>query len=160
MTKNPKKLKLSDLKIKKTPNPPRQAGDAKLGKKHKMPYTHFVHSLFAMNAQLKKMTDAEIVRQIRLEYPTRDFKDRFKDEMSQRKEMARLRSFYNAGTLVPSFGPPEAHLTAFYYDIDGHACNPRYSTPRRLSLTKIKEIQFKTGERRKRWLKKIGEEKQ
>jgi len=142
----PKLLSVKDINVKKTPNPAKGKRSSKLGRRHELPYTHFVYNLFRineLNTKSDKMTDAEIVRQIRLEYPAKEFDERFSTPEKASVQISRMRSFYNAGTLVTRFGSPEKHLVSFYYDEEGFACNPRFWSPKRYTNEQIEKLREK-----------------
>jgi len=154
------KLKASDIKVKSTPMLDRKIARSKIGKKFKMVHTRFFRQLMILNCTnppSKKMTDAEIARQIRMEYSRiPDIVDKFSEEKNPQlsRTIAVMRSNYNRGTLIPSLGPPEAKYTSFPYNLKGQPVNPRHNTPQPLTPKQIADKKAKTAERRTAWEKK------
>lgn len=127
-----------------------------------MVFTRFVENLFVINCTnppSKKMTDGEIARQIRLEYKHVDkFVERFsEDNPFLSTAVAKLRSEYNRGKLVPTAGPPRKEFTSFAYDEQGRAVNPRYAIPKPLTPEQMKKMRDQTEQRRMEFLKENPE---
>lgn len=158
MPKKKRQLSSEDLKIKKTPMPDRKISKSNKGAKFRMVFTRFVENLFVLNCTLppsKKMTDGEIARQIRIEYRrVEKIYQRFDpDNPLLSTVVAKLRSEYNRGKLVPSIGPPNRDLYSFAYNEQGVAVNPRYAVPK--PLTPEEKTRFKdlAEKRRDKFLK-------
>ncbi len=101
------------LDIQKTPDPPRRRRYAPRSsstnpKLHGVGICQFWCQLFELNEQLppnKKMTDAEIARQIQTHYPETTAA---KCLSSGRRTVQHFRKLYNCGTLRPGREPPLA----------------------------------------------------
>jgi len=135
-------LTAAKLKIKNTPMFERKIRKIKRGKKWKMGFSQFLASLFRINEvnpRSKKMTDAEIARQVREEYS--ELKDISKRFASDNPELSRLiskyRSEYNRGRLITSSPPPEPKFVSFAYNNNGNAVNARYVPP--MELTELEK---------------------
>lgn len=139
----PKKLDASTIKVQQTPMLIRKDTHKKIGKQYQMSLTGFIAKLFRINEQLprdKKMSDAEIARQIRVEYSHDDkTKERFSEANPHlSKVIAKLRSEYNRGKLTPSIEPPTLKYVSFSYDLDGDPVNTRFAIPKKLSTKEVK----------------------
>lgn len=132
-----KKPKVSDLRIEKTPDPRRTRKPITVGKKFKMGIYDFVAHLFKLNEtslpKSRKMTDSEIIRQIKKEYPGLS-------GYETTKKIRKCRSEFNCGKFPPSAGPPPRELISFCYNEDGEAVNTRYNPPRPLSKSDMDKV--------------------
>lgn len=125
----------------------------KRGKTHNMNYTRFVQQLFELNCTFppsKKMTDGEIARQLYVEYKHYEtFEQRFsKKNPDLALVIAKLRSEYNRGVLIPRLGPPDSKLTSFSYDIQGRPINPKFIQLTPMSPDEIEAAKKKVAARR------------
>lgn len=144
----PKKFDANKLKIRKTPMIRRSLKRVKVGKNFKLGFTNFISKLFQINEvnpRSKKMTDAEIARQIRAEY-SHDPKilarfDPNRDDLSL--IVSTYRSEFNRGRLVQSSPPPKPEMVSFQYDENGDAVNPRFMIPRPYSEEEKRKIRDK-----------------
>jgi hypothetical protein len=133
-----KKMTLDSLKPKKQPMLRRAAAKHTNGKRYGLGVTRFIANLFRLNEKApkhKKMTDAEIARQIRIEYPQNETiqKTYAEDRPDLSSQIAFQRSQYNRGRLVVSDGPPRRSEVSFCYNENGDAVNTRYANPRILT---------------------------
>jgi hypothetical protein len=109
----------SKLDIRSTPDGERDKAE-RLGTRFRMGVSRFLYNLFETNEhlpRLKKMTDAEIVRQIVVEY--RQYKDTVKWYSENRNAVTEQRSHFNRGILSPIKGDPPMQLS-YRYDSSGH----------------------------------------
>lgn len=135
-----KKLDANSLNVKKTPMINRKKIGKKIGKKWGLGITHFTAFLFKTNevrARSQKMTDAEIARQIAVEYAHVDgmaekYDPRRNPELQNL--ISKLRSEYNRGRLVTADPPPERKFISFSYDENGDPVNLRFIVPKVLSF--------------------------
>lgn len=144
----------TDLDVRKTPNNYKKHRKRTTGKKFKLGLCEFLYHLFLTNERAprrKKMTDAEIIRQVCIEY-------RYVPAVYNiwKRNDLRLvyvkRSEYNRGVLTTNDPPPAEELTSFSYDENGDPINPRYSPPKKLSYDQVKAMRKKTTEKyRKKW---------
>lgn len=107
------------LEIQKTPDPPRKTWFKTEGKKSGLGIMAFWAALFRGNEMLsksKKMTNAEIERQVRLEFP---HEQTLMDNLdSGRQTVNYYRHLYNVGKLTKPKGEPPEHVS-FRYNTDG-----------------------------------------
>ena len=135
-------------------------GNAKIGKKHKMPYLEYCRFVLETNATLpasKKMTDPMLCKLIATEYSKHDsIADKFKlTNPDAPRNMIYLRLDYNNGKLVTRKGPPKtAELVSFQYDEKGFILDPRYADPTHMSVETIKKRIETVMKRRKKWEEK------
>lgn len=142
--------------------PRRLVASSREGRKFRMVFSRFVQNLFRLNCTFppsKKMTDGEIARQIYEEYMHHTkLKARFASSNPRISiEISKLRSHYNRGRLIPSEGPPKPEETSFAYNERGEAVNPRYNTPRPLTIEEIRDLKNQTKELRAKFLEENPE---
>lgn len=120
----------------------------------------FVASLFRTNETLPvhlKMTDYEIVRQIRKEFAENEKilkRIDYKDPRIQ-TTISTYRMNYNLGALT-SEGPPSYAEVSLPYDDRGRAVSVRSIVPKVISKEKEHEIRVKYAIRRNEWLAERG----
>lgn len=118
MAKEPKYKKLTpeSIKVEKTEDKPKSQYYKRTGKVYGLGVIQFQSHLFEINEQLptlKKMTDAEIQRQILVEFG--HYPDTKRYYSKTRRAIVEARQRYNRGRMVPSVdkGPPD-HLSFRY----------------------------------------------
>ena len=158
MAKKKKPMRIDSLEIKSTPMLRKKGGPSSnlSGKRFGLGLTKFLKNLFVINElapRSKKMTDAEIARQVRAEfagYPA--VVEKFStDNPDLAQQMSRYRSEYNRGRLVMSEAPPKRSEISFQYDMAGNAINPKYKEPKPLSTEEMNIVRDKNEKFRQAW---------
>ena len=106
------------LKIENTPDPAKKSWHKTCGKKTKLGIMAFWATLFEGNELLprnKKMTNAEIERQVRLEFPHEETLMENLD--SGRQTVNYYRHLYNVGKLTKPRGTPPKHISFRYNEV-------------------------------------------
>lgn len=121
------------LKIQKTPPYYARRKNNRTGKNFNMGLRNYIAKLLEINETLprsRKMTDSEILRQIRMEF---SHLEHWKHKLSELSPswVTKLRSEYNRGRLTCK-GVPKTR--SFAYDLDGDAINPRTTNLQKFSF--------------------------
>tara|TARA_R110002020_G_scaffold115383_1_gene265297 strand:+ start:5138 stop:5632 length:495 start_codon:yes stop_codon:yes gene_type:complete len=133
------------LKIENTPDPARKSWHKTCGKKTQLGIMAFWATLFEGNELLsrnKKMTNAEIERQVRLEFPHEETLMENLD--SGRQTVNYYRHLYNVGKLTKPRGTPPKHIS-FRYSNVGKVVDTR-SGKRLLTQEEIDELLERYGD--------------
>lgn len=128
------------LKIQKTPPYYARRKNNRTGKNFNMGLRNYIAKLFEINETLprnRKMTDSEILRQIRMEF---SHLEHWKMKLSDLSPswVTKLRSEYNRGRLTCK-GVPK--IRSFAYDLDGDAINPRTTNLQKFSFEQKQDLQ-------------------
>ena len=113
------------IKIENTPDPPRKTFQKTSGKKTGLGIMTFWATIFEGNELLprtKKMTNAEIERQVRLEFP---HEETLMENLDSGKQTVNYyRHLYNVGKLTKPRGTPPNHIS-FRYNEAGQVVDTR-----------------------------------
>jgi hypothetical protein len=120
--------------IQNTPDPIHVKGAHTKGRRTKLGIMAFWHALFELNElnpSSKKMTNAEIARQMNLEFPGRPAIEKLLEKPS---EVNTFRHMYNTGTLIATRKEKPKHIS-FRYNAKGNKVDPR--TERVLTASEV-----------------------
>lgn len=117
-----------DKDYQRTPDPSRIAGSRTQGRRSKLGVMEFWYALFELNElrpKDKKLTNAEIARQMVAEFPDRENIQRLLDDPTL---VNSFRFRYNTGDLL-SYRPGRPKHISFRYNEDGERINSRTGQP-------------------------------